>query len=774
MPNTTMPPRSDAEIEEPGIDRIVRTVCAPNCSGTCGVKAFVRDDRIVKLEPASYPDPRYERICLKGIAMATQRLHGPDRLSQPMIRAGARGEGKWREVSWEEAYAFLAEKLERIAAQYGPSANSWMSMTGNYSIKSSLAPMRIANQLEGTTFSNMGMMGDGNCPATMLAFLGVMSSAQRYEDHVGSKLIILVAKNVADTAHSEMHFLFEAMDAGAKLVAIDPRFSRTAAKADQWISIRPGTDTAMLMGMIAAIREGGLIDEPYVTANTNAPFLVRSDNGMFLRAGDLKEDGGNAYLVWDDESASIVPSREALRPRLRGAIEVSLRDGTTLGCRTAFDVQEADWDGFSIEEAADLCGLDADTIRQLGIEYARTDPATIILGQGVQRYFNGHTAFRAAMTLGALCGKIGKPHAGVHWMDGAMLQMVTALDFASQWVVPDGKVGGTLPGTRMMDIITSGHPHPVKSLWLTKYGFGTQAPLFKRFVKEVLPELDLFAVTEQVMTPAAEYADIVLPCVSFLEEELDIVGGGENFYVQLRQRAVPPVGQSRSDWEIFAGLMEHMGRGGPWRMSAEEVCEGILRDHGHPLIRAITLDQLREGPVEMALPTPYVPFQDLQFPTASGKMHIYQEELAEFGEATLVFKEPLEGHRSKLSRRYPLTLINSHHVHSVHSQHLGLGYIREQLPEPRLEIHPEDARQRGIADGDAVRVFNDRGHFKVRITVTEAMRRGSVNLPQGWKREDFIEGHHSDVMNLTINPAQDRLMESNFNFFDNLVEVEKA
>ncbi len=223
-----------------------------------------------------------------------------------MIRAGERGEGKWREVSWDEAYVYLAERLEKIAATYGPAANSWMSMTGNYSIKSSLAPMRIANQLEGTTFSNIGMMGDGNCPATMLAFWGVMCSAQRYEDHIGSKLIILVAKNVADTAHSEMNFLFDAMDAGAKLVSIDPRFSRTAAKADQWLSIRPGTDTAMLMGMIAAIREAGLIDEPYVTANTNAPFLVRSDNGMFLRAGDLQEDAGDAWLVWDEDSASIM------------------------------------------------------------------------------------------------------------------------------------------------------------------------------------------------------------------------------------------------------------------------------------------------------------------------------------------------------------------------------------------------------------------------------------------------------------------------------------
>ena len=116
-----------------------------------------------------------------------------------------------------------------------------------------------------------------------------------------------------------MHFLFEAMEAGARLVSIDPRFSRTAAKADQWIPLRPGTDVALIMGMIAAIREAGLIDEPYVTANTNAPFLVRTDTRRLLRSSDIAADGGNAYLVWDETTGDIRTRNEATRPRLRGS-----------------------------------------------------------------------------------------------------------------------------------------------------------------------------------------------------------------------------------------------------------------------------------------------------------------------------------------------------------------------------------------------------------------------------------------------------------------------
>ena len=128
--------------------------------------------------------------------MATERLHGPDRLSQPLIRVGDRGSGAWRKASWKEAYAYIAEKLTKVAETHGSRANAWMSMTGNYGIKSMLAPIRVANAMEGTTFNNLGMMGDGNCPMAQKAFYGVGFVGQRYEDHIGSKLIILIAKNV--------------------------------------------------------------------------------------------------------------------------------------------------------------------------------------------------------------------------------------------------------------------------------------------------------------------------------------------------------------------------------------------------------------------------------------------------------------------------------------------------------------------------------------------------------------------------------------------------
>src|ERR1700730_668399 len=116
--------------------------------------AYVKNDRIVKLEPASFPDPGFERICLRGIAMATERIHHPSRLREPLIRAGARGEGKWRSVSWDEAYDYIADRMTSISQRHGWRANSFVSMSGNYGVRANTVAERMANCVGGTTFTH--------------------------------------------------------------------------------------------------------------------------------------------------------------------------------------------------------------------------------------------------------------------------------------------------------------------------------------------------------------------------------------------------------------------------------------------------------------------------------------------------------------------------------------------------------------------------------------------------------------------------------------------
>ena len=753
-------------------DRIVRTVCSPNCSGTCGINAWVRDDRIIKIEPASYPEPGFERICLKGIAMAMQRVHHPDRLTHPLRRVGARGSGQFERITWDDAFSMLAAEFKRIGDRYGSQACAWMTMSGNYGFKATTSPERIANTLGGTTLTHGGMMGDLSCAMGYLPVLGVGTSCNDLADLKRARYILIFGRNVADTDHSEMRFLFDAMDAGAKVVMVDPRYSRTAAKADEWVSPRPGTDAALVLGMINAIVDAGLHDTKYLAAHTNAPFLVRTDDGKLLRERDLYPQGGAAYLVADSRNNAIVCAGTCNDPLLTGEFEVALANGSQLRVVTAWSIMRTAWQDYSPEQAAKICDVPAATICRLAAEYATASPAWIWTGAGPQRYHNGHRTHRAYVTLGAITGNIGKAFAGVNCLDGAYMRL--GFNAPQEWVAPGGRHGKVLPGVHMQEIIASGKPYPIKSLWLSAYGFASQSPNFQRFVREALPKLDLFVVTEQLMTDAARFADLVLPCVSYYEDDMDLVGSGESWFVQLRRRVVPPVGESKNDYDIFRGVAERMGHGEHWQMGDEEICQYVLAKHADPAISSIDWSQLkRDGAATVHIPRPHVPFADLKFPTPSGRIELYTEQLAAFKEEILRYEEPRESARSELAKRFPLTLVSPKHVHSVHSQHTMLPWIRELLPEPKLDIHPQDALSRGISEGDLVKVHNDRGAFETHASLSEAVRPGMVSVPQGFWREHFVAGHPSELGHIVRSEIQDALMETNYPVWDILVDVQK-
>jgi len=772
-------------------DRVVRTVCSPNCEACCGVNAFVKDDRIYKLEPAAFPEEHHRRICLRGISMAVQRLHHPDRLQWPLKRAGARGEGKWVRVSWEEALDDIAARLRRIAEADGARANAFMTMTGNYGFKSMTAAPRIANSLQATLFTNHGMMGDLAAMMGYLPTLGVPTVANEHSDLPHARYVLVLGRNPADTAHSEMHYLFDALENGAKLCAVDPRFSRTAAKADEWVGLRPGTDAAFVIGLLNVLVAEGLIDEDYVRRHTNAPFLVKPD-GRLLRqreiAGGAKNNPttradaspgtagtpGDDFVVWSASLAQPVSSRAetAADAALTGSYAVRLADGSTAECRTAWDLMREVWAPYTPEHVASVCEIPGAQVRRVAREYATTRPAWIWLGAGLQRYHHGHLAHRAAITLAALTGNIGRDYAGVNCIDGALFQLWY---FAPEaWLAPGGRTGTRMPGTRMLETIANGDPYPVKSLWLQAYGFGTQAPNFDRFVREALPKLELFVVTEQVMTGAAEYADYVLPCVSYFEDDEELVAGATDWYLQLRRRAVPPVGESRNDYEIFGAIAARFGEGEHWSMSARDVWRYVLDQHRNPLFASVDTATLeRDGVVAIDIPRPHTPFRDLLFPTPSGRIELYTESLLPFGEQVLLFREQLESTRSPKAARYPFTLMSHKHVHTAHSQHTGLPWIRELIPEPRLEINPGDAAARGIADGDWVRVYNDRGRMVVRALVNPGIKPGTLAIPQGWWRKHFREGHYAELGHVVINPAQDAIIETNYPVWDVLVDVRR-
>ena len=743
-------------------------MCSPNCEACCGVNAFVKDERIYKIEPAEFPESHHRRICLRGMAMAVQRLHHADRLLHPLKRIGARGAGRWEPISWEQALDEIAAKLDQIVRRYGAAGNAFMTMTGNYGFKSMTAAARIANSLEATLFTNHGMMGDLGAMMGYLPSLGVPTVANEHADLPHARYVLVLGRNPADTAHSEMHYLFDALENGARLCVVDPRFTRTAAKADEWVGVRPGTDAAFVIGLINVLIADGLVDAAYIRRHTNAPFLVRPD-GRLLRAADAGLPGED-FVVWDEARAALCPSREATAARLAGAATLVLADASRIECRTAWDLMCEVWAPYTPERVADLCEIPAEQVRRVARDYATIHPAWIWIGAGLQRYHHGHLAHRAAITLAALTGNIGKPYAGVNCIDGALFQLWY---FAPEaWLAPGGRTGKRLPGTRMIESIANGEPYPVKSLWLQAYGFATQAPNVGRFLREALPELDLFIVTEQLMTEAAEYADYVLPCVSYFEDDEELVAGATDWYLQLRRRAVAPVGESRNDYQIFGAIAARLGRGEGWDMSAREAYRFVLGNHRNRMFQQVDVAALeRDGVVALPIERPHIPFRDLKFPTPSGRIELYVEALMPHGEQMLVFREQFESARSPKAAQYPLTLMSPKQVHTAHSQHTMLPWIRELVPAPRLEISPSDAALRGIVDEDLVRVWNDRGRLLVHALVNPGVKAGTLVIQQGWWRRHFRAGHYADLGHVVPNPAQDAIIETNYPVWDVLVEA---
>src|SRR5574340_707470 len=202
--------------------------------------------------------------------------------------------------------------------------------------------------------------------------------------------------------------------------------------------------------MIHVIVDEGLLDEAYVVHHTNAPFLVRADDGRLLRAGDLFGSADPSALVWDEASDRPCLPSAALRPALAKRCRIRLADSSELECRTAFDLMREAWAPWTPEHAASVCEVPAQTIRALAREYAGTKPASLWVGQGAQRYYHGHLAFRGVITLAALTGNIGKPHSGANWAGGTLLRMI--LGTPQSWLAPGGRVGRSFPGTRLHEI----------------------------------------------------------------------------------------------------------------------------------------------------------------------------------------------------------------------------------------------------------------------------------------------------------------------------------
>jgi anaerobic selenocysteine-containing dehydrogenase len=748
--------------------RLIRTVCDPNCHANprCGITAHVDAGRITKIEPGAFPLPEYDRrVCAMGMARLEYQYHR-DRLCFPLKRTGARGEGKWQRIGWEEAYGLIAENLRAIAAQSGTRSLAFIAGSGAAGVLTKGAAHRFAAAIGGTASRAGGV--DYGVPKGLEYMFGVPASTyfrpggHEFADAINSRLILLWGGNGADTRLVDFHFVTEAQRRGAEVVCIDPNRTATAQKAGQWISLRPGTDTALAVSLLHEILENGWHDESFLRNHTNAPFLVRGDNKALLREADVTPGGGSSYMAWDTVSQRAVPAITTNAAALSGSYRLTLAGGIAIECAPAFQLLREFARKYPVERAAAITGVPAEVIRTLARQLGSRKPASIRIGYGVDRWYYCDYTARAAANLVVATANIGVPGAGISVHDGTYSAPLNLNSFRA----PGGREAATLDAVSLMQAIEHGRPYAVKALWLSASNMFNQTSANRaRVMSAVVPRLDLIVVVDHFMTDTADMADFVLPACTIFEKD-DLIAG---MFLQLQRKAVEPEGESKADFDIFAGLARRMGLGEYFDQTPEDYLREMIEIR-HPLLEGITLERVqREDAVFLNRPRePYVAFKDLKFKTPSGRIEIYKEELASHGAELPYYREPIEASpQNPLHQRYPLTLLFSHSRHRIHSTFANMPSVKRVEPEPVVEMHRADAERRKISDDHFVRVHNERGSVRLKCRINSDLRPGVVVISEGSWAKDFPEGDPYSLTHELVSPTSE-----NYAFFDTLVEIE--
>ena len=702
--------------------RVVHAACPHDCPDACGVLITVEDGRATKIkgDPA-HPVTR-GFLCAK-VAKYLDRVYSPDRVLYPMRRIGpkglkAAGDGarathEWQRVTWDEALDEIASRFKKIAAEFGPEAILPYSFGGTLGMLNSASMDRRffhrlgASQLARNICSAAGEAG-------LESVLGVKLGTEP-EQFRHSRYIIAWAANIHGNNVHLWPFIEEARRQGAKLVVIDPYRTRTAACADWYLPINPGTDAALALGMMHVIIGENLYDADYV----------------------------GRYTV----------GFEALRNK----------------------VQE-----YTPERVAQWTGIAASDIVKLAREYATTRPAVIRLNYGVQRSEGGGTATRAVAMLPCITGS---------WKEvGGGLQLSTSGAFAS--------IGGEL---KRKDLMLKALGRPARTVNMVELGKALNSladpPIQALFVygsnpaatcpnhNEVIRGLqrpDLFTVVhEQYFTDTTDYADLVLPATTFFEHK-ELQNAYGHYFLQISDQAIEPLGECRSNVDVFRALAERMGfEEECFRESVDQMIDSAL-DSDHPWLQGIDRERLeRDGHIRLNFEKQFSdggsPFSDFFLPfargnffTASGKAELYSEALKAQGLDPVVhFEPPGESRHSERAKAFPLELLARKADNFLNSSFSNLPVIQKMEESGLLEMSARDAEARRIADGDRVRVFNRRGDILLKAKVDGAVQPGVVCARLEWAKLS-PEGRNINV--LTSEKLTD--LGNSATFYSVLVEVE--
>jgi molybdopterin guanine dinucleotide-containing S/N-oxide reductase-like protein len=720
--------------------KVVHAACPHDCPDACGVLITVDDGRATKIQgDPGHPVTR-GFLCAK-VAKYLDRVYSPDRVLYPMRRIAAKGldrgaanagEGAratqtWQRISWDEALDEITTRFRAIVSEFGSEAILPYSYGGTLGALNGASMDRRffgrlgASQLERAICSAAGEAG-------LTSVLGVKLGTEP-EQFVHSRYIIAWASNIHGNNVHLWPFIEEARRKGAKLVVIDPYRTRTAACADWYIPINPGTDCALALAMMHVIIGDGLHDADYVAQHT-----------------------------------------------------------------FGFDQLREKVKSYSPERVTAWTGISAEDIRQLAREYATVRPSVIRLNYGVQRSEGGGMATRAIAMLPCIIGSWKEVGGGLQMSTsgafGLNKDALTRPDLHSDQIHSDeshsdkpGHVPRTVNMVELGKALNTLNDPPVKALFVYNSNPAAVCPNHNEVVRG-LKRTDLFTVVhEQFFTDTTDYADILLPATTFFEHK-DLQGAYGHYYLQVSEQAIEPLGECRSNVDLFRALAERMGfEDACFRESDDEMIDGALQSN-NPWLNGITRERLeREWQVRLNFSGqvpgdsgqsdtsgPFLPFAHGNFRTPSGKAELYSENIKAQGlDPVAEFVPPAESRNGGERNTFPLELLARKADNFLNSSFSNLPSVREMEETNLLELNSADARTRGISDGETVRVYNHRGEIFLKARVDGAVQAGVVSARLNWAK---LGPGLRNINVLTSEKLSD--LGNSATFYSVLVEVESA
>lgn len=650
--------------------QLVKTTCQL-CHLGCGMNVYVKKGRIVKVEGMSEHPFNKGVLCPKGEAVI-EYVYSPDRLKYPLKK---RNDG-WQRISWDEALDTIADKMTAVKNTYGAKA---------FAIGIGMSILLSGSVTVGLIRRFCYAFGSPNCFSveSMCYRCRVISYLLTYgrfrvADPGNSRCIILWGHNPTNSNPVLTESILRGKDKGATLIVIDPRRVPLVKMADIHVQPRPGTDCALILGLINIIVSRGLYDKEFVDKWTfgfdrlaeHVKLYTPSYVEKITRVpADVIEKVARTYAT--TKPACIIQGTNALDQHRTG-----IQSGRGIAILQAITGNIDVPGGF----------IRAPRLRENPIEMP-TKPEEAAIGQ------NEYPVFYSVL----------------------------------------GREFGEGQAMLLCDTLLTGEPHPIKMMIISGSNPLLTWPDSQK-VKQAFQKLDFLVVMDQFMSQTAKMADIVLPAATFLErtELSDYYSLWGLPYVMLRKKIID-YEECWPDLKFWFELAQRLGYAQyfPWK-TIEEAIDYILEPSGLT-VRKLT-EEVPEGVTYGSIK--YKEYESEGFRTPSGKVELYSETLAGLGYPPMpTFEEPPESPESTpdLAQEYPLILTTGARIlEFCHSQHRNITRLRQKSPEPLAEINLATATRYGIADGDTVTVSTRRGSIEIKARVSEDIMPNVICISHGW------------------------------------------